>query len=155
MLSSGGKLTLINSVLTTVPLYTLSIYQVPKTILLRINKIRRKFLWQGTAAGKRKYYLVNWSKACLAKKYGGLGILNLRFMNIALLLKWWWKLKDNSYSSVWKTVIIYKYYTHREPLSPFWATIHKLEYIGLLSVRYEPGINTTLSFWHDLWYARF
>lgn len=54
MLSSGGRMTLINSVLSAVPLYTLSIYKVPKTIIARIDRLRRRFLWQGSETAKKK-----------------------------------------------------------------------------------------------------
>lgn len=35
--------------------------------------------------------LVNWLTTCLIKEFGGLDILNLQRMNIALLMKWWWR----------------------------------------------------------------
>jgi hypothetical protein len=88
MLSIGGQLTLLNSVLSSIPLYTLSIYKISQTVLDQIDKIRRRFLWQGADGSKKKYFLVNWYRACLAKEFGGLGILDLKQMNIALMLKW-------------------------------------------------------------------
>lgn len=97
MLSIGGRHTLINSVLSSVPLYALSMYKVPDTIMRDLDKIRCRFLWQGTDRSRKKYALINWSVACLSKQYGGLGILDLRNMNTALLLKWWWKFKDSEW----------------------------------------------------------
>lgn len=44
---------------------------------------------------KRKYHLVKWVKLCLPKKKGGLGIYDLRKMNLCLLSKWWWKLEQD------------------------------------------------------------
>lgn len=87
MLSIGGRSTLINSVLSSIPLYTLSIYRVHVGVINKIDKIRRRFLWQGTTIGRKKYSLVNWYKVCLSKEYGGLGILDFRQMNTALLHK--------------------------------------------------------------------
>jgi hypothetical protein len=41
----------------------------------------------------------------MPKTLGGLGVLDLHCMNISLLLKWWWKLKDNSNHTLWKQII--------------------------------------------------
>lgn len=45
LLSSGGRLTLVNSVLSSVPLYALSIFKIPTQVLKRLDCLRRKFLW--------------------------------------------------------------------------------------------------------------
>lgn len=73
------------------PLYFLSIYKIPMFVIKRIDQIRCRFLWQGTTS-RKKYSLINWRTACLAKEFGGLGILDIKQMNISLLLRWWWKL---------------------------------------------------------------
>jgi hypothetical protein len=54
-----------------------------------MDKLRRRFMWQG-GSSKKKIPLVKWSKICKTKKKGGLGIKVLRKMNISLLYKWWW-----------------------------------------------------------------
>lgn len=151
MLSIGGILTLLNSVLTTIPLYALSVYKLPLTVIKMIDKIRRRFLWQGNSK-KKKYILLDWYTSRLTKSFGGLGILDLRQMNIFLLLKWWWKLKNNEYHALWKTLIIYKYMiTHTLFVSPFWSST-KLSHIGEMSNSYTPGIHTQVKFWLDIWY---
>jgi hypothetical protein len=38
--------------------------------------------------------LVKWSRACTEKTNGGLGIKNLRNLNMILLCKWWWKIEN-------------------------------------------------------------
>lgn len=58
LLSLGGRLTLINAILSVIPLYTLSVYKDPKTIIRRINSIRNRFLWQYSDKNRRKYSLV-------------------------------------------------------------------------------------------------
>ena len=140
LLSIGGRITLINAVLSAMPLYAFSLYRVPSTVIKDIDKIRCRFLWQGTTKSRKKYALVNWSIVCKPKDNGGLGILNLRDMNTALLLKWWWRFKDPTYHSNWKTLIQCIYYTNdNTSFSPFWADIIRLDNIGLISVQYQPG----------------
>jgi hypothetical protein len=41
----------------------------------------------------KKYHLVKWDRVCANRKKGGLGIKDLRVMNICLMCKWWWKLE--------------------------------------------------------------
>jgi hypothetical protein len=49
------------------------------------------FFWEG-AGDKRKYHIINWLEVCRHKDQGGLRILNSKFFNIALMVKWIWKL---------------------------------------------------------------
>lgn len=141
-------MTLINSVLSSMPLYTLSIYKLPDHVIKHIDR----FLWQGTVKTRKKYALVNCQVACFAKDTGGLGILDLKQMNIALLMKWWWKFQQHDYHSLWKTQIIEKYYSGlRISFSPFWKVIMSLETLGKCSVIHSPRSQSTLKFWTDTW----
>jgi hypothetical protein len=53
----------------------------------------KKLLWQGCNPN-RKYHLVKWESVCTPKIHGGMGILNLRCMNVSPLTKWLWKLEN-------------------------------------------------------------
>jgi hypothetical protein len=91
MLVMGGRITLINSSLTSVVLYMLSFYSLPVGSRENMDVIRTKFLWGGSRE-KKKYNLVKWSIVCLPKDQGGLDILDVEVMNIAVLGKLLWKL---------------------------------------------------------------
>ena len=91
-MSIAGRSTLISASLNNSPIYHMSVYLLPKTIVKKLDQIRRKFFWQGGRT-RKKYHLVKWEKICKRKRKGGLGIKNLRKMNISLLCKWWWKLE--------------------------------------------------------------
>jgi hypothetical protein len=52
-LSLVGRLTHMNSVLTNVPLYMLSIYSAPKTVIRKIDIHRKKLFWQGVHDSKK------------------------------------------------------------------------------------------------------
>jgi hypothetical protein len=80
---------------------------MPECVWKKIVSIQRNFLWGGTSEGK-KIAWVKWVDVCRPKESGGLGIRNLRFVNIALLTKWRWRLL-NSKESVWKSVLLAKY----------------------------------------------
>jgi hypothetical protein len=44
-LNLGGRLVLINSSLTNVPLYMLSMYKTPKCVLRKMDIVRKRLLW--------------------------------------------------------------------------------------------------------------
>lgn len=46
-LSIGGRVTLINSVLSSLPLYLFPFYKAPKKVIGEIVKLQRRFLWGG------------------------------------------------------------------------------------------------------------
>jgi hypothetical protein len=88
---------LLNSVLTSIPLYYLSLYKVPSWCIIQIDKIHRVFLWAGVDKGSNRHIvLMCWSIVCTPKQFRGLGLLNLKYMNRALLLKWWWRFSVDS-----------------------------------------------------------
>jgi hypothetical protein len=106
LLSVGGRLVLINSVLTNMVLYMLSFFQVPKGVLQRLDFYRSRFFWQGDSE-KKKYRLVKWNVVCRLRDQGGLGIHDLEAKNIALLGKWLYKLLTED--GVWQILLRRKY----------------------------------------------
>jgi hypothetical protein len=58
--------------------------------LLAIEKILRGFLWEGRRDAHGGHCLVAWDRVCMPKELGGLGIINLRKMNLALRVRWLW-----------------------------------------------------------------
>ena len=83
-LSKGGRVTLIKSTLSSLPTYYLSLFPIPSSVALCIDKIQRDFLWGGIGEGK-KFHLINWHQVCQPFKSGGLGFRNIRVFNRALL----------------------------------------------------------------------
>jgi hypothetical protein len=68
-----------------------------------MNKSRSHFFWEWVGT-KRKYHMVDWATFCKPREFGGLGVLNTKFMNIALMLKWAWKLYQNA-EGLWADLI--------------------------------------------------
>ena len=69
-ISKGGRLTLIRSTISCLPIYCLSLFRMPVSIGTRLEKIQREFLWGGGSLQK-KPHLVNWKTVCTEKKKGG------------------------------------------------------------------------------------
>ena len=90
-LSSGGRLVLTNSCLTSLPIYTMGFYLLPKTTHAEMNQVRSNFFWQG-AGEDFKYHMAKMDTICRPRNQGGLGMINT-IMNECLLAKWIWKIQ--------------------------------------------------------------
>jgi len=57
---------------------------------------------------RKKVFLAGevWSRITEPKEKGGLGIKELRRMNVNLLYKWWWKVENGT--GIWRK-IVHKY----------------------------------------------
>lgn len=88
LISRGGRLVLMNSVLSSIPIFFMSSFILPKWVLKRIDQIRRAFLW-GQSGGRKAMSLINWQAVCTPKQFGGLGAADLEKRNWALILRWW------------------------------------------------------------------
>jgi hypothetical protein len=72
-LSVGGRLVLINSVLSSLPMFMLSFFEVPKWVIEKIDYFKSRFFCQHDSQ-KKKYRLTKWSIMCQPKNQGVLGI---------------------------------------------------------------------------------
>src|SRR5438128_9105769 len=97
---------LINSVLSSLPMYMMLFFEIPKGVLKKLDYVRSRFYWQGDGS-RRKYRLAKWNILCQPKDQGGLGIQDLKFKNIALLSKWLFKLLTSE--SMWQQLLRNKY----------------------------------------------
>ncbi|CAN1332331.1 Putative ribonuclease H protein At1g65750, partial [Linum perenne] len=89
-LSFGGRITLLKSVLSNLPIYYLSLFKAPASVIKQLERMQNKFLWEGVSQ-ERKHHLVGWNKVKIPLNHEGLGILDLRCVNEALLGKWVWR----------------------------------------------------------------
>nr|GEW56295.1 RNA-directed DNA polymerase, eukaryota, reverse transcriptase zinc-binding domain protein [Tanacetum cinerariifolium] len=92
LLSIGGHLSLLKSVLTSIPLYHMSIFKVPIGVLNHLESIHRKLAWIG------------WNMVLTSKKNSGLGVSSFFAHNRALLFKWVWRFLTDG-SSLWTRFI--------------------------------------------------
>nr|GFB88224.1 RNA-directed DNA polymerase, eukaryota, reverse transcriptase zinc-binding domain protein [Tanacetum cinerariifolium] len=72
-LSIGGRLTLINSVLSSIPLYHMSIFKVPMSVLNLLELIRKNF-FNGVDGSNKKMVWISWKKNLASKKKAIYGV---------------------------------------------------------------------------------
>ena len=106
-ISKGGRITMIRSTLSNLPIYYMSILHLPGVVRVRLEQIQRDFLLGGRALEK-KPHLVRWSTVSLDKRKWGMRMKNFALLNKALLGKWSWRY-TNEKEVFWNQVIRGKY----------------------------------------------
>ena len=109
-MSSAARLTLTNACLSSLPTHAMCLHLLYEGTHTAMDKCRCRFFWEGVGE-RRRYHLVDWATVCSPKESGGLGIVNTKLMNLALISKWIWKLSQNE-QGVWAELIRAK----QEPL---------------------------------------
>lgn len=154
-LSLGGRTTLINSVVDSIPTYFMSLFPlpIPAEVPHQLDKLRRSFLWKGNSES-HKFHLVKWGKVTLPKYLGGLGVHN-KWM----LLKWHWRFNQDDVG-LWKEIIQAKYgstshWCSKPVLTPYgsglWKDVRRLWDEFFLNSYFQVGNEAHLLFWKDKW----
>ncbi|GJW45828.1 RNA-directed DNA polymerase, eukaryota, partial [Tanacetum coccineum] len=111
VLSVGGRLTLLKSVLGSTPIYYMSLFKAPIQVINILEAIRSKDLnnhrshfFNGVEHSVRKMMLVKWDNVLASKEKGGLGVSSFYALNRALIFKWVWRFCTQG-NSIWSRVI--------------------------------------------------
>lgn len=156
-MTSRGRLMLTNTSLSSLPIYTMGVYRLQDSIHQQMDTTRAKIFWQG-ASDNFKYHMVKWPSLCIPKDYWGLGIMDTKTMNEALLGKWCWRMLKANPEDQCYNMLKNKYLQRNSFLqynilsgSQFWKGILKsrdsLRW-GCKSI-VNNGLNTR--FWEDVW----
>ncbi|GJX57282.1 RNA-directed DNA polymerase, eukaryota, reverse transcriptase zinc-binding domain protein [Tanacetum coccineum] len=162
-LSIGGRLTLLKSVLGSIPIFYMSIFKAPLSILRKLESIRGHF-FNGHDQDSRKASWIKWDSVLVPKEKGGLGVSSLYALNRALMLKWVWKFHHQN-SSLWSRVMkaihgedgkIGKVPKARK--NSCWLNIvNEINVLNLKGIdffdfmRLKVGNGNNTSFWYDKW----
>ncbi|GAU42248.1 hypothetical protein TSUD_327260 [Trifolium subterraneum] len=133
-----------------------------------MRRIQREFLW-GCRSGRKRVNWVKWEDVCRPKCCGGLGVRDIRAVNISLLTKWRWRLLTDD-NSTWKQVLKSKYGNTvfgrvelGEDSRPWFSSLWWRD-IGSLGTNLETnwfsqqvvkkiGNGRLTSFWKDKWFG--
>ncbi|XP_010474119.1 PREDICTED: uncharacterized protein LOC104753583 [Camelina sativa] len=106
-LLTAGKLTMLKSVLSVMPTYTMSCFLLPGSLCKRIQSALTRFWWD-TSSEKKKMSWIAWTKITKPVKHGGLGIRDVTHFNKALLAKLSWRLLTKPHT-LFSKVLLGKY----------------------------------------------
>ncbi|XP_071718074.1 uncharacterized protein [Rutidosis leptorrhynchoides] len=158
LISSGGRLTLVKSVMGSLGIYLMSLFKCPEKILRKLESIRARFFWGGSDTVKKMPW-VKWDKILASFDQGGLNIGSLKAFNIALINKWRWRYLNNS-NDLWASIIksIHGHYFETTDCSSIWSNIvsdcisstsnGQLTHDAFLL---QVGNGSSIKFWHDVW----
>ena len=90
LMTESGWLTLVQYMLCAMPIHAMMALDLPKKTIAAMNKVCRGFLWCRRAEANGGNCAVAWDSVCAPKWAGGLGIPNLRWLNVAMQARWPW-----------------------------------------------------------------
>jgi hypothetical protein len=101
--------------------------------------------------------MVKWADVCAPIEHGGIGVLPLRHMNVALMLKWDWRiLRDDG--CLWLQLVKAKYPRGRLLLacerregSQFWRSLQEIKLGIRAGLCLTIGDGRCTLFWLDSW----
>jgi hypothetical protein len=151
LLSYDDRLVLINSVLTSLPMFMLSFLEIPKGVRKCLYFYRSRFFWQSDET-KKKYRLTKWNIICRPKDQGGLDIEVLELKIKCLLSKWLFKLLSED--GMWQQILHNKYLNNKtlsqvevKPTdSPFWKGLMRVKNDFFQRGFFEVGDGLTVRF---------
>ena len=125
MMSYGGKHSWLNATVTSLLIYAMCTLKFPPKLIEMLDKIRRRCLWtKKSEQGEKCNSLAAWEMVCKPKKHGGLGVINIKLQNEALLMKFLHKFY-NKMDIPWVQLLWDAYYTGKiphvvPPVGSFW-----------------------------------
>ncbi|XP_068497985.1 uncharacterized protein [Phaseolus vulgaris] len=125
----------------------------------KLVRIQRDFLW-GWGSEGRKIAWTSWEKVCKPRELGGLGIIDLKTFNVALLGKWIWRLGSDK-DGLWKEILVSKYGGWRSlreeekssRCSLWWKDLKKVWVLEGWGSSFEEGISWKVGDGNDLYQA--
>jgi hypothetical protein len=87
LLTQAGRMILIKTCIASIPIYLFSFFKFPRWVVDLINSHMANCFWDDYK-GHRKLHLANWHMICTKKDYGGLGIPQIRDLNLCLQGSW-------------------------------------------------------------------
>lgn len=78
---------MVNLVISSFPTFMMWSMKIPLTVIKQIDPYRKHCLWRGLDINSKKPPKAAWKMVWLPKEEGGLGVIDLRVRNEALLLR--------------------------------------------------------------------
>jgi mannosylglycoprotein endo-beta-mannosidase len=157
LLSLAARATMIKTCLSSIPVYLLSFIKFPKWPIKILNTQMANCLWNDSE-DNHKIHLANWELVSMCKDYGGLGIPNLRDLNISLLASWL-RRYNNDKDKLWKELLDFKYETEKPNIflsktdgsSSFFKGFIWAAHAAKLGYRWNVGNGKKVRLWEDIW----
>jgi len=158
-LSFGGRLTLLKSVLTSLPVYALSFFKALSGIISFIESLFRIFFAVGVRFSVKLIGLVGKLSVLVRRTGAWVGVRQLREFNLSLLGKWCWRMLVDR-GDLWYRVLAARYGEEAGRLavggrsvSCWWREVLKIRdgigeegegwFAGMVSQKVGDGVSTS------------
>lgn len=155
ILSYGGRVTLIKSVLQSLPIHLLNATTPTSTTLKQIKCLIADFFW-GWENEKRKYHWASWDNLSFPYDEGGIGVKRLEDVCLALQYKQWSIFRSKR--TLWGEFLKAKYCQRAHPVIKKWDTGQSLTWKHMTINKSDAETNIqwsinsgTCRFWWDDW----
>ncbi|XP_038982162.1 uncharacterized protein LOC120110654 [Phoenix dactylifera] len=154
-LSMMGRITLVRSVLSSIPIYLLSNSFIPVVLVRTLEQMFRDFIW-GRGRGRRGIHLLAWKVVCQTIRYGGLGVQSLVARWKALVVRHAARFVLES-DGMWSSLLRAKYGVLVPAVragwhhSLVWREICARAALVLLEVRWAIGDGRSIDVLEDTW----
>ncbi|XP_018458646.1 uncharacterized mitochondrial protein AtMg00310-like [Raphanus sativus] len=155
--SQAGKEVFLKSKAASLPVFAMSCFRLPKTVISKLSSIMSNFWWSSDE-GAKKIHWIAWEWMCLLKSFGGMGFKDLESFNQALLAKQGWRLV-NQPESLLARFLKSRYFPHENFLSAIMGTRPSFAWRSLLygrellsqRLKQEIGNGKDTKVWLDKW----
>ena len=103
-LSTSREITMLKSVLTPIPSFAMTCFQLPVSLCKRIQSALTGFWW-GKSDGRNMMAWISWTKMTMPKDQGGLDFRDIQSINDAFLTKLSWRLLRNPTNLLGRTLL--------------------------------------------------
>ena len=103
MFSQKWREVLIKAVALALPKYTMSLFRIPDALCSDLESMMAHFWWTGDLENRKIHYK-SWALLCLPKVEGGMGFMEVRGFNQALIVKQGWRIQQRSDTLVAKVL---------------------------------------------------
>ncbi|MQL99122.1 hypothetical protein Taro_031838 [Colocasia esculenta] len=150
LLSQAGRITLINSVISSLPIYITTASYIPKSIISYIERASAVFFLDGANGSHRRHW-VAWPLIQKSVTKGGLGVRSLWHVQITLAIKQLWTLTQSS--SIWATYARRRYSLHHVSSIPGIPKVIYMQDMEVLkdNTRWVHGNGRSIRILHDTW----
>lgn len=153
-LSMAGRVCLVKAVIIPSFIHIMRVYLLPASIILKIDKAIRNFIWSGSSFVKGSCN-VSWSKVCSPHSEGGLNMNSINTLKKSILLQSLWRIFTSRFEGnafIQKRLLnfhnnVKEHHTKssiRTGLCLHWPYIFG-------NSRWICGLPSKVSFWFDNW----
>ena len=126
-------------------------------VVEHLDKLRGYYLWaKNSEDGVKNNSLAAWELVCRPKRCGGLGVIDIKTQNVALLLKHLFKFYNHA-DVPWVELVWNTYYSNKVPHavdtvgSFWWKDVMQLNGTFRSITKIVPGDGASALFWKDVW----